>query len=138
MWLSNIFLIVILYSDHQHLATVMQSLSCQGMHIVYMAAFKVNRPFMLINVCFWPRWLACAMRVCVPLLLLFFLGKFYSFKEKKVIFRTFFSAFYGQHSVTAAWATRSPWSIFNISILFAMNLGAWDNKTGQTDFIRLK
>ena len=33
------------------------------------------------------------------------------FKRKKVDFRAFFSAFYGQHSVTAAWANPSPWSI---------------------------
>ena len=32
------------------------------------------------------------------------------FYEKKLIFGRF-SAFYGYRSVTAAWATRSPWSI---------------------------
>ena len=37
--------------------------------------------------------------------------------QKKVIFRTFFSAFYGQRSVTAAWATRSPWSIIVVFLL---------------------
>ena len=37
-------------------------------------------------------------------------GKFY-FLRKKGDFSDVFSAFYGQHSVTAAWATRSPWSI---------------------------
>ena len=31
----------------------------------------------------------------------------------KADFRVFFFAFYGQRSVTAAWATRSPWSIFS-------------------------
>ena len=41
----------------------------------------------------------------------FVFGKFYFFYEKKMIFRPFF-AFYCQRSVTAAWATRSPWSIF--------------------------
>ena len=38
------------------------------------------------------------------------LGKFYFFKKKKMFFGRF-SAFYGQRSVTAAWATPSPWSI---------------------------
>ena len=43
---------------------------------------------------------------------IFFWGKFYFFKRKKNrFFGRFFSAFYGQRSVTAAWATRSPWSI---------------------------
>ena len=39
-----------------------------------------------------------------------FLGNFYFFTKKSRFFGRF-SAFYGQHSVTAAWATRSPWSI---------------------------
>ena len=34
------------------------------------------------------------------------------FLRKKDDFWDVFSAFYSQHSVTAAWATRSPWSIF--------------------------
>ena len=34
------------------------------------------------------------------------------FLRKKGDFSDVFSAFYGQCSVTAAWATRSPWSIF--------------------------
>ena len=38
------------------------------------------------------------------------LGNFYFFTKKK-LFSSDFSTFYGQHSVTAAWATRSPWSI---------------------------
>ena len=42
---------------------------------------------------------------------IFFFGKFYFFKKKRWFFGRF-SAFYGQRSVTAAWATRSPWSIF--------------------------
>ena len=37
-------------------------------------------------------------------------GKFYFFTEKNTD-SAVFSAFYGQRSVTAAWATRSPWSI---------------------------
>ena len=42
------------------------------------------------------------------------------FLRKKRWFFGRFSAFYGQRSVTAAWATRSPWSIVVISI-------AWKN-----------
>ena len=43
-------------------------------------------------------------------------GVFYVFLHnfflmKKNDFRVFFSSFYGQRSVTAAWATPSPWSI---------------------------
>ena len=34
------------------------------------------------------------------------------FLRKKGDFSDVFSAFYGQRSVTAAWATRSPWSIY--------------------------
>ena len=34
------------------------------------------------------------------------------FLRKKGDFSDVFSAFYGQRLVTAAWATRSPWSIF--------------------------
>ena len=37
-------------------------------------------------------------------------GKFY-FVTKKTDFSDVFSVFYSQRSVTAAWATRSPWSI---------------------------
>ena len=33
------------------------------------------------------------------------------FLRKKNVFSGRFSAFYGQRSVTAAWPTRSPWSI---------------------------
>ena len=36
----------------------------------------------------------------------------FSFFKKKRWFFGRFSDFYGQRSVTAAWATRSPWSIF--------------------------
>ena len=43
---------------------------------------------------------------------IFFWGKFYFFKKKRWFFGCF-SAFYGQRSVTAAWATRSPWSNSN-------------------------
>ena len=45
------------------------------------------------------------------------------FYEKKQNFRPFFNAFYGQRSVTAAWATRSPWSIYHIfiSTVYKMN-----------------
>ena len=43
-------------------------------------------------------------------------GKLNFFKKKNWFFVRF-SAFYGQRSVTAAWATRSPWSIF--SFLFS-------------------
>ena len=34
-----------------------------------------------------------------------------------------FSSFHGQRSVTAAWATRSPWSILDISSSYAKILG---------------
>ena len=34
------------------------------------------------------------------------------FLRKKGDFSDVFSAFYGQRSLTAAWATRSPWSIY--------------------------
>ena len=44
---------------------------------------------------------------------IFFGGKFYFFKKKRWFFGRF-SAFYGQRLVTAAWATRSPWSILKI------------------------
>ena len=44
---------------------------------------------------------------------IYFGGKFYFFK-KKGDFLDVFSAFYGQRSVTASWATRSPWSIFSV------------------------
>ena len=39
-----------------------------------------------------------------------FFGKFFFPPEKKGHFRAIFRD--GQRSVTAAWATRSPWSIF--------------------------
>ena len=39
------------------------------------------------------------------------MGKFYFF-TKKTDFSDVLSAFYGQRSVRAAWATRSPWSIY--------------------------
>ena len=45
----------------------------------------------------------CKKKIC-------FLGNFFFPLKKKVIFERFFT-FYGQRSVTAAWATRSPWSI---------------------------
>ena len=38
------------------------------------------------------------------------MGKFYFLKKKRGFFVRF-SAFYGQRSVKAFWATRSPWSI---------------------------
>ena len=38
-------------------------------------------------------------------------GVNFIFLRKKGDFLDVFSAFYGQRSVTAAWATRSPWSI---------------------------
>ena len=38
-------------------------------------------------------------------------GVNFIFLRKKGDFSDVFSAFYGQRSVTAAWATRSPWSI---------------------------
>ena len=40
-----------------------------------------------------------------------FFGVNFIFLRKKGDFSDVFSAFYGQRSVTAAWATRSPWSI---------------------------
>ena len=43
----------------------------------------------------------------------------YFFTEKNTDFSAVFSAFYGQLSVTAAWATRSPWSI--VCILYFMH-----------------
>ena len=42
----------------------------------------------------------------------YFWGVNFIFLRKKGDFSDDFSAFYGQRSVTAAWATRSPWSIF--------------------------
>ena len=42
-----------------------------------------------------------------------FLGNFYFFKKKRGFFSVF-STFYGLRSVTAIWATRSPWSIICI------------------------
>ena len=42
-------------------------------------------------------------------------SKQWIFLKKKRWFFGRFSAFYGQRSVTAAWATRSPWSILLIS-----------------------
>ena len=36
------------------------------------------------------------------------------FLRKKSEFSAVFSSFHGQRSVTAAWATRSPWSIITI------------------------
>ena len=55
---------------------------------------------------------------------IFFLGKFYFFTKKAVFFGRF-SAFYGQRSVTAAWATRSPWSIlfFFLRLLLFAHFG---------------
>ena len=44
------------------------------------------------------------------------------FFTKKTDFRAFFSTFYGQRSVTAAWATRSPWSISNANLSRLTNL----------------
>ena len=40
-----------------------------------------------------------------------FLSNFHFFPRKKTQIFGRFSSFYGQHSVTAAWATPSPWSI---------------------------
>ena len=37
-------------------------------------------------------------------------------REKKADFLAVFSAFYGQRPVTAAWATRSPWSIVSYDL----------------------
>ena len=48
----------------------------------------------------------------------FFLGNFYFFTKKNFFFCDF-STFYGQRSVTTAWATRSPW---NILFLFSLVL----------------
>ena len=45
-----------------------------------------------------------------------FFGVNLIFLRKKGVFFGRFSAFYGQCSVTAAWATRSPWSIMTNSI----------------------
>ena len=41
------------------------------------------------------------------------MGVNFIFLRKKGDFSSVFSAFYGQRSVTAAWVTRSPWSILN-------------------------
>ena len=41
----------------------------------------------------------------------YFWGVNFILLRKKNDFSGRFSAFYGQRSVTAAWATRSPWSI---------------------------
>ena len=47
----------------------------------------------------------------------YFWGVNFIFLRKKTDFFGRFSAFYGQRSVTAAWATGSPWSIFCICYL---------------------
>ena len=44
----------------------------------------------------------------------YFFGVNFIFLRKKCVFFGRFYAFYGQRSVTAAWATRSPWSISDI------------------------
>ena len=45
------------------------------------------------------------------------------FLRKKVDFFDIYSAFYGQRLVTAAWATRSPWSInFKSHIIFILTI----------------
>ena len=46
----------------------------------------------------------------------YFLGVNFIFLRKKGDFSDVFSDFYGQRSVTAAWGTRSPWSIFSLVI----------------------
>ena len=52
-----------------------------------------------------------------------FFGKFYFiFLRKKGDFSDVFSAFCGQCSVTAAWATRSPWSILKCFLHKASHL----------------
>ena len=46
-----------------------------------------------------------------------------------------FSFFHGQHLVTAAWATPSPWSIFKYFQIFRdLEFWTWDLKFGIQDF----
>ena len=45
----------------------------------------------------------------------YFFGVNFIFLRKKGDFSDVFSAFYGQRSVMAAWATRSPWSIYFVT-----------------------
>ena len=45
----------------------------------------------------------------------YFWGVIFIFLRKKGDFSDVFSAFYGHGSVTAAWVTRSPWSILSKS-----------------------
>ena len=47
------------------------------------------------------------------------MGVNFIFLRKNGYFSEVFSAFYGQRSVTAAWATRSPWSITITDHLFS-------------------
>ena len=49
-----------------------------------------------------------------------FLKVNYIFLRKKSRFFSDFSTFYGQRSVTAAWATRSPLSIFSLFIFLSV------------------
>ena len=51
----------------------------------------------------------------------YFLVVNFIFLSKKGDFFCRFSAFYGQRSVTAAWATRSPWSIHTTEQHFALD-----------------
>ena len=74
---------------------------------------------------------ACLRAPCVawPLLIPSFSLSFFwlnfIFLRKKGDFSDVFSAFYGQRSVTAAWATRSPWSIFGNFYYFTKKLIFW-------------
>ena len=51
------------------------------------------------------------------------MGVNFIFYEKKLFFSSRFSYFYGQRSVTAAWATSSPWIITLLLLESAETLG---------------
>ena len=110
------------------------------------SSFSLFSFFFFSVFCFWPTSgnLPC-VKICVPQYFgitrrymqnkIFFLGNFYFLREKKLIFACYFT-FYGQRSVTAAWATRSPWSIsgcssvcwtltWTFSFLFILHFTSW-------------
>ena len=71
--------------------------------------------------CFWPTsGKLTRLEICFPQYFVITrrympikkFGNFYFFKKKRWFFGRL-SAFYGQRLVTAAWATRSPWSIID-------------------------
>ena len=68
-----------------------------------------------------------------------FLGKFYFLRQKNVFFGHFY-AFYGQRSVTAGWATRSPRSILKqilmCILLPAQNYNLYKSRRNVKNAIR--